>query len=75
MANTKTFSFNSIATFSTPIKWVFDLAIFSAFLRRTLYAPEKLDPNSAVFMDSAFNHFIPHALFIKPMIEYLITHP
>lgn len=75
MSNAKGFSFESVASLSTPIRLILGWQFFSAFLRRIVNDPEKLDPNSAAFMGHAFNHFLPHALFIKPMIEYLITNP
>ncbi|SDC84988.1 thiosulfate dehydrogenase [quinone] large subunit [Desulfurella multipotens] len=75
MATDKSFSFKSISTLATPIRLVLGWQFFSAFLRRVVNDPEKLDPNSPAFMGHAFNHFLPHALFIKPMIEYLITQP
>lgn len=75
MSNAKGFSFESVASLSTPIRLILGWQFFSAFLRRVVNDPEKLDPNSAAFMGHAFNHFLPHALFIKPMIEYLITNP
>lgn len=63
------------ALFVMPIRFVLGWQFLSAFLRRVVNDPEKLDPNSAAFMGHAFNHFLPHALFIKPMIEYLIVNP
>lgn len=47
---------------------------FSAFWRRTALA-DKLNPDSAGYIGEKFNHFLPNALGIKPLIEYLITHP
>lgn len=75
MSDGKSFSFSSISTLATPIRLVLGWQFFSAFLRRVVNDPQKLDPNSPAFMGHAFNHFLPHALFIKPMIEYLITNP
>ncbi len=75
MSTKSPFSFQSIATLSTPIRLILGWQFLSAFLRRVVNDPEKLDPNSPAFMGHAFNHFLPHALFIKPMIEYLITNP
>jgi len=70
----KKISFDSISTLVTPIRLILGWQFFSAFLRRVINDPEKLDPNSPAYMGHAFNHFLPHALFIKPMIEFLITH-
>lgn len=50
--------------------WLF----LSAFLRRVILAPEKLDPNSLEYVGIKFNTFLPHAVFIQPMLEYLLTH-
>ncbi|OSS43141.1 Terminal quinol oxidase, subunit, putative (doxD-like) [Desulfurella amilsii] len=75
MSNGKSFSFSSISTLATPIRLVLGWEFFSAFLRRVVNDPQKLDPSSPAFMGHAFNHFLPHALFIKPMIEYLINNP
>lgn len=47
---------------------------FSAFWRRVALA-DKLDPDAAGYIGQKFNHFLPNALGIKPMIEYLVTHP
>ncbi len=47
---------------------------FSAFWRR-LFLADKLDSDTAGYIGEKFNHFLPHALGIKPMIEYLVTHP
>lgn len=35
----------------------------------------KLDPEAAGYIGEKFNHFLPNALGIKPLIEYLVTHP
>lgn len=47
---------------------------FSAFWRRIALA-DKLNPDAAGYIGQKFNHFLPNALGIKPMIEYLVTHP
>ncbi len=74
MQSGKKVSFDSISDLIIPIRLILGWQFFSAFLRRVVNAPEKLDPNSSAYMGHAFNHFLPHALFIKPMIEFLITH-
>jgi thiosulfate dehydrogenase [quinone] large subunit len=74
MTANKSYSFNSLATLVTPIRLVLGWQFLSAFLRRVVNDPEKLDPSSLAYMGHAFNHFLPHALFIKPMIEYLVIH-
>lgn len=35
----------------------------------------KLIPNEAGYIGEKFNHFLPNALGIKPLIEYLVSHP
>lgn len=47
---------------------------FSAFWRRVALT-SKLDPESAGYIGVKFNHFLPHALGVKPLIEYLLLHP
>jgi len=47
---------------------------FSAFWRRTILA-DKLDPEQAGYIGEKFNHFLPHALGIKPVIQYLVENP
>lgn len=47
---------------------------FSAFWRRTILA-DKLDPDQAGYIGEKFNHFLPHALGIKPIIQYLVENP
>lgn len=47
---------------------------FSAFWRR-LILDNKLIPDEAGYIGEKFNHFLPNALGIKPIIEYLVTHP
>jgi len=67
--------FGDVATLVTPIRLILGWQFCSAFLRRMLNAPEKLDPTSPAYVGHAFNHFLPHSLFIKPFIKYLIIHP
>lgn len=47
---------------------------FSAFFRRTILE-NKLDPDVAGYIGEKFNHFLPHALGIKPIILYLVENP
>ena len=47
---------------------------FSAFWRRTILA-DKLDPEQVGYIGEKFNHFLPHALGIKPFIQYLVENP
>lgn len=47
---------------------------FSAFWRR-LVLENKLVPDVPGYIGEKFNHFLPNAFGIKPMIEYLVTTP
>ena len=59
----------------TPIRWAMAWIFFSAFWRRVVLVPDKLDPSSAAYVGYKFNHFLPHALWwVKDMIEALVTH-
>jgi uncharacterized membrane protein YphA (DoxX/SURF4 family) len=58
----------------TPLRWGMAWIFFSAFWRRIVLVPEKLDPSSAAYVGHKFNHFLPHALWIKDMIGFLVTH-
>lgn len=57
-----------------PLRWVIGWTYFSAFWRRVALA-DKLDPDVAGYVGEKFNHFLPNALFIKPMIEALLLNP
>lgn len=56
------------------IRLVVGWTYFSAFWRRTILA-DKLDPELAGYIGQKFNHFLPHALGIKPIILYLVENP
>lgn len=47
---------------------------FSALWRRVALA-DKLNPDAHGYIGEKVNHFLPNALGIKPVIEYLLTHP
>lgn len=51
--------------------WLF----LSAFLRRVILLPEKLDPASMEYVGIKFNTFLPHAVGIQSMLEFLLTRP
>ncbi|WP_288436125.1 TQO small subunit DoxD [uncultured Chryseobacterium sp.] len=57
-------------SFRMVIGWTY----FSAFWRR-LVLENKLIPDEQGYIGEKFNHFLPNALGIKPVIEYLVTHP
>lgn len=60
--------------FTLSIRLVIGWTYFSAFWRR-LILDNKLIPEEAGYIGEKFNHFLPNALGIKPLIEYLVTHP
>lgn len=56
------------------IRLVVGWTYFSALWRRTVLA-DKLDPEHAGYIGEKFNHFLPNALGIKPIIQYLVENP
>ena len=60
--------------YTLSIRMVIGWTYFSAFWRR-LILENKLDPDEGGYIGEKFNHFLPNALGIKPVIEYLVTHP
>ncbi|MEC3881626.1 TQO small subunit DoxD [Parapedobacter sp. 10938] len=65
---------SSAGLFTLAIRLVIGWTYFSAFWRR-LILENKLDPEGAGYIGEKFNHFLPNALGIQPIIEYLVTHP
>lgn len=66
---------NNIAgLFTLSLRWVIGWTYFSAFWRR-LILDNKLIPEEAGYIGEKFNHFLPNALGIKPIIEYLVSNP
>src|SRR5690348_3456302 len=57
-----------------PMRWIAGWAFFSAFWRR-LVLDNKLDPEQAGYVGEKFNHFLPNALFIRPSLEWMVSHP
>lgn len=60
---------------ATPLRWVTGWMFFSAFWRRSVLAPAKLDPTSTSWNGKKINDFLPHSLGIGNGLEYLVTHP
>lgn len=60
--------------FTLSLRLVIGWTYFSAFWRR-LILDNKLIPEEAGYIGEKFNHFLPNALGIKPIIEYLVTNP
>ncbi len=75
MNNKTTHQSNNMAgLFTLSLRLVIGWTYFSAFWRR-LILENKLIPDEAGYIGEKFNHFLPNALGIKPIIEYLVTHP
>lgn len=67
-------SYNMAGLFTLSVRLVVGWTYFSAFWRRLIIA-NKLDPDQAGYIGEKFNHFLPNALGIKPVIEYLVLNP
>jgi uncharacterized membrane protein YphA (DoxX/SURF4 family) len=65
---------NLSGLFTLSLRWVIGWTYFSAFWRR-LILENKLIPEEAGYIGEKFNHFLPNALGIKPIIEYLVSNP
>ncbi|QCE40438.1 TQO small subunit DoxD [Psychroserpens sp. NJDZ02] len=65
---------NDAGLLTLAIRLVVGWTYFSAFWRRTILA-DKLDPEVAGYIGEKFNHFLPNALGIKPIIQYLVENP
>ncbi len=67
-------SYTYAGTLATGLRWVTGWTYFSAFWRR-LVLENKLNPEEAGYIGEKFNHFLPNALGIKPVIAHLVSHP
>lgn len=67
-------SYDMAGLFTLSVRLVVGWTYFSAFWRRLIIA-NKLDPEQAGYIGEKFNHFLPNALGIKPMIEYMVSNP
>lgn len=65
---------NWAGLFTLSIRLVIGWTYFSAFWRR-LVLENKLDPEQAGYIGEKFNHFLPNALGIESLIEFLVTNP
>lgn len=65
---------NDAGLLSLGVRLVIGWTYFSAFFRRTILE-NKLDPDAAGYIGEKFNHFLPNALGIKPIIQYLVENP
>ncbi|MCD8183899.1 MAG: quinol oxidase [Bacteroides sp.] len=66
--------FNLSGMFTLALRLVVGWTYFSAFWRR-LVLENKLVEDAPGYIGEKFNHFLPNALGIKPVIEYLVTTP
>lgn len=57
-----------------PLRLVVGWTYFSAFWRRAVLE-NKLDPDVPGYVGEKFNHFLPQAFGIKPVIGFLVDHP
>ena len=74
LAKTNNQSYQLSGMITLALRMVVGWTYFSAFWRR-LILENKLDPDAAGYIGEKFNHFLPNALGIKPMIEYLVSNP
>ncbi|MEW4571371.1 TQO small subunit DoxD [Tautonia sp. JC769] len=61
-------------TLLTPLRLIVGWTYFSAFWRR-LVLENKLLPGEPGYIGEKFNHFLPNALGIGPIIEFFVSHP
>lgn len=59
----------------TPARWIAGFMFLSAFVRRVISQPVKLDPTAKEYVGHSFAHFLPHSIVITPFIDYLVQHP
>ncbi|WP_159799096.1 TQO small subunit DoxD [Flavobacterium sp. MK4S-17] len=65
---------NDAGLLALAIRLVVGWTYFSAFWRR-LILENKLDPEAPGYIGEKFNHFLPNALGIKPLIQYMVENP
>ncbi len=65
---------NDAGLLTLALRLVVGWTYFSAFWRRTVLV-DKLDPEVAGYIGEKFNAFLPNALGIKPIIQYLVENP
>ncbi|MGM0634872.1 MAG: TQO small subunit DoxD [Bacteroidota bacterium] len=69
-----TSNYNWAGLFSLTLRLVIGWTYFSALWRRVALS-NKLDAESAGYIGEKFNHFLPNALGIQPLIEYMLLNP
>ena len=67
-------AYSLFGMFTLTLRLVVGWTYFSAFWRR-LVLENKLIPDTAGYIGEKFNHFLPNAFGIKPVIEYLVSNP
>jgi len=67
-------SYKIVGLITLTLRLVIGWTYFSAFWRR-LILENKLTETEAGYIGEKFNHFLPNALGIKPVIEYLVSNP
>lgn len=72
--NHTTNQYSTAGLITLSVRLVIGWTYFSAFWRR-LILENKLIPEEAGYIGEKFNHFLPNALGIKPLIEHLVSHP
>ncbi|WP_339885150.1 TQO small subunit DoxD [Polaribacter vadi] len=65
---------NDVGLLALALRLVVGWTYFSAFWRRVVLA-DKLDPEGVGYIGDKFNAFLPNALGIKPIIQYLVENP
>ena len=65
---------NDTGLLALAVRLVIGWTYFSAFFRRIILT-NKLDPDRAGYIGEKFNHFLPNAIGIKPIIQYLVENP
>lgn len=65
---------NNAGFMTLAVRLVIGWTYFSAFWRRVALE-NKLDPEVPGYIGEKFNHFLPNALGIKPIIQYLVENP
>jgi thiosulfate dehydrogenase (quinone) len=61
-------------TILLPLRLVLGWTYFSAFWRRLVLA-NKFRVDAPDYIGEKFNHFLPHALLVKPILAYFVVHP
>lgn len=58
------------------LRFILGFQFVTAFARRYINAPTKMDPSSSAFLGHKFSEFAPHAIWpVKPILLAIIQHP